>query len=184
MSNVTAVPLQPVKRSYLVYLWLGVALAVILAFLLAMQGEPALSREAKGSDVVATASGLKYKVLTPGQPGGGHPTDSDVALINYEGRLLSGETFDKPQQPTPMPVSGVVPGFAEALKTMTKGEKARFWIPPALGYGAEDKGPIPANSTLVFDVELIDFIPEQVLRQMQMQQQMGQGAPAPGPGGR
>jgi len=178
MSTVTAVPIQPVKRSYLVYLWIGIAVAVIAAFLLAMQGEPALAREARGSGVVTTASGLKYKIVTPGQ-GSAHPTDTDVTLVNYEGRLLSGATFDKSQQPTPMPVSGVVPGFAEALKLMTKGEKARFWIPPALGYGADAKGPIPANSTLVFDVELIDFIPEQVLRQMQMQQQLGQGA-APG----
>ena len=179
MSTVTAVPLQPVKRSYLVYLWLGIALAVIAAFVLAMQGEPALAREARGSAVVTTPSGLKYKILTPGQ-GGAHPTDTDVTLVNYEGRLLNGITFDKSQQPTPMPVAGVVPGFAEALKLMTKGEKARFWLPPALGYGAEAKGPIPANATLVFDVELIDFIPEQVLRQMQaqqqMQQQMGGGA--------
>ena len=184
MSTVTAVPLQPVKRGYLVYLWLGIALAVIAAFLLAMQGEPALARESRASDVTTTATGLKYKVLTPGQ-GGAHPTDTDVTLVNYEGRLLSGTTFDKSQQPTPMPVTGVVPGFAEALKLMSKGEKARFWVPPALGYGAEEKGPIPANSTLVFDVELVDFIPEQVLRQMQMQQQMGQGMPggAMPPGG-
>ena len=175
MSTVTAVPLQPVKRSYLTYLWIGIAIAVIAAFLLAMQGEPALARESHGGDVVTTASGLRYKVIEPGK-GGAHPTDSDVTLVNYEGRLLSGTTFDKSQQPTPMPVTGVVPGFAEALKLMTKGERARFWLPPALGYGAEEKGPIPANSTLVFDVELIDFIPEQVLRQMQ-QQQMGQAAP-------
>lgn len=179
MSTVTAVPLQPVKRSSLVYLWLGIAIAVIAAFLLAMQGEPALAREAKANDVVTTASGLKYKVIQPGQ-GGAHPTNADVTLVNYEGRLLSGTTFDKSQQPTPMPVTGVVPGFAEALKLMTKGEKARFWVPPALGYGAEEKGPIPANSTLVFDVELVDFIPEQVLRQMQMQQQMGQAQGMPG----
>ena len=179
MSTVTAVPLQPVARSYLIYLWLGIALAVIAAFALAMQGEPALARESRGGSVVTTASGLKYKVLKAGQ-GGAHPTDSDVTLVNYEGRLINGTTFDKSQQPTPMPVAGVVPGFAEALKLMTKGEKARFWLLPTLGYGAEAKGPIPANSTLVFDVELVDFIPEQVLRQMQMQQQMGGGMSAPG----
>ena len=175
MSTVTAVPLQPVKRSYIVYLWLGIALACIAAFALARQGEPALAREARGSSVVTTPSGLKYKVLTPGQPGA-HPTDTDVTLVNYRGRLINGTVFDQSQQPTPMPVTGVVPGFAEALKSMTKGEKARFWLPPALGYGAETKGPIPGNSTLVFDVELVDFIPEQVLRQMQMQQQMRGGA--------
>ena len=182
MSTVTAVPLQPVKRSYLIYLWAGIALAVVIAFVLAMQGEPALAREARGSAVVTTASGLKYKVMTPGQ-GGAHPTDTDVTLINYEGRLVNGTTFDKSTQPTPMPVAGVVPGFAEALKLMTKGEKARFWLPAELGYGAEAKGPIPANSMLVFDVELVDFIPASVLQQMQMQQQMGGAMPGGMPPG-
>jgi FKBP-type peptidyl-prolyl cis-trans isomerase FkpA len=128
---------------------------------------------------VTTPSGLQYKVVQPGAPGAARPTDSDVALINYEGKLLNGTTFDKSQQPTPMPVAGVVPGFSEALKLMPKGAKYRVWIKPALGYGAEAKGPIPANSTLVFDIELIDFLPEAVVRQMQAQAQ-AQGAGGPG----
>jgi FKBP-type peptidyl-prolyl cis-trans isomerase len=127
--------------------------------------------------VVETASGLQYKVLTPGK--GAKPTDADVTLINYEGKLIDGTTFDKSEQPTPMPVKGVVPGFSEALKLMTKGGKYRLWIKPSLGYGATAKGPIPANSVLVFDVELVDFIPESVLRQMQQQQMMQQGGALP-----
>lgn len=198
MSTITAVPLQPVKRSYLVYLWIGIALAAISAFALARAGDDFQARNARGRGVVTTASGLQYKVLTPGKSGRGagaagaaRPTDTDVALINYEGRLLNGTVFDKSTQPTPMPVAGVVPGFSEALKLMSKGAKYRIWIKPSLGYGAEAKGPIPANSTLAFDVELLDFLPEQVVRQMQMQQQMGAGGGAGGlppglvpPGGR
>ena len=191
MSTVTAVPLQPVKRSYLVYLWAGVVLACIAAFLLARQGDDFLTRNARAEGVVTTASGLQYKVLQPGQPGAAKPTDTDVALVNYEGKLLNGTTFDRSQQPTPMPVSGVVPGFSEALKLMPKGAKYRIWIKPSLGYGAETKGPIPGNSTLVFDVELIDFLPESVVRQMQAQaQQQGMGGmpggalPAGPPAGR
>lgn len=182
MSTVTAVPLQPVKRSYLVYLWVGIVLACVAAFLLARQGDDFLTRNARASGVMTTPSGLQYKVVQPGQPGAAKPTDTDVALVNYEGKLLDGTTFDKSQQPTPMPVAGVVPGFSEALKLMPKGAKYRVWIKPSLGYGAETKGPIPGNSTLVFDVELIDFLPESVVRQMQAQAQQ-QGAMGGMPGG-
>lgn len=184
MSTVTAVPLQPVKRSYLVYLWIGIALALIGAVALARQGDDPLTRNARMKGVVTTASGLQYKMLSPGQPGAAKPTDADVALVNYEGKLLDGTTFDKSQQPTPMPVTGVVPGFSEALKLMPKGSKYRFWLKPELGYGDKATGPIPANSTLVFDVELLDFLPQSVVQQMQAQQQMqmGAGAGAPPPG--
>jgi hypothetical protein len=192
MSSVTAVPLQPIKRRVLVYLWIGIALLVTGAFALAQMapGDPVanyLAKNKRDKGVVQTESGLQYKILAPGS-GDAKPTDADVALVNYEGKLTNGTTFDKSQQPTPMPVTGVVPGFSEALKLMPKGAKYRFWIKPSLGYGAETKGPIPANSVLVFDVELLDFLPEATIRQMQMQQQMMQqrgAAPggAPGAGG-
>ncbi len=183
MSTVTAVPLQPTKRSYLVYLWVGIALALIAAVALARQGDDPLARNARARGVVVTASGLQYKVIAPGKPGAAKPTDADVALVNYEGKLLNGTTFDKSQQPTPMPVTGVVPGFSEALKLMPKGSKYRFWMKPSLGYGDKATGPIPANSTLVFDVELLDFLPQSVVQQMQAQAQMGRGAPGGVPGG-
>ena len=77
---------------------------------------------------------------------------------------------------------GVVPGFSEALKLMSKGAKYRFWIKPSLAYGNKTTGPIPANSVLVFDLELLDFLPESVIRQMQAQQQQMQGAIPPGAG--
>ena len=183
MSTVTAVPLQPTKRSYLIYLWLGIALALIGAVALARQGDDPLTRNGRAKGVVTTASGLQYKILTPGKPGAAKPTDADVALVNYEGKLLNGTTFDKSQQPTPLPVTGVVPGFSEALKLMPKGAKYRFWLKPSLGYGDKTSGPIPANSTLVFDVELLDFLPQSVVQQMQAQQQMQMQQGAPGAGG-
>ena len=185
MSTVTAVPLLPVKRSYLVYLWIGIALLVISAFALARQGDDPLARNARAKGVVTTPSGLQYKVLEKGT-GTAKPTDTDVALVEYEGKLLNGTTFDKSQQPTPMPVAGVVPGFSEALKLMPKGSKYRVWIKPSLGYGDKATGPIPANSALVFDIKLLDFLPESVVRQMQAQQGAGmRGGAMPGgaPGG-
>jgi len=184
--SVTAVPLQPVKRSYIWLLWIGIAVAVIGAFLLARQGDDFLARNARASGVITTASGLQYKVIAPGK--GPHPTDADVALVNYEGKLLDGKTFDKSQQPTPMPIRGVVPGFSEALKLMSKGAKYHVWIPAKLGYGEKGAGPIPANATLAFDIEMIDFLPQAVIEQYQRQMQQmnggagGMGGPG-GPGG-
>ncbi|UVO49055.1 FKBP-type peptidyl-prolyl cis-trans isomerase [Sphingomonas sp. SUN019] len=174
MSTVTAVPIPPTKRSYLMWLWVGIIAAVVGAAALAMQGDDFLAKNARAAGVVTTASGLQYRVIAPGA--GAKPSATDVTLVNYEGKLLNGTTFDKSQQPTPMPVNGVIPGFSEGLKLMPKGSKYRFWIKPSLGYGEKVTGPIPAGSTLIFDVELIDFLPEAVIRQMQMQQQMGAGA--------
>ncbi|MFV1919907.1 FKBP-type peptidyl-prolyl cis-trans isomerase [Sphingomonas sp. MJ1 (PH-R8)] len=179
--SVTAVPLQPVKRRYLVWLWIGIALIVAAAAALAWAGTPHSK---------VTESGLRYEIIEPGT--GPAPTDDDVALINYVGKRPDGSVFDQNQQ-TPMPVRGVVPGFAEALKMMPKGSKYRFWIPPHLGYGAPRPAGAPpltgepaelAKITLQFDVELLDFIPEAVLRQQMMQQMMqGGGAGGAMPGG-
>jgi len=184
--SITAVPLKPVKRSILVYLWVGIALAVVAAGALAMQTpiDPTtafLAKNARVKGVVTTPSGLQYQVLTAGKGSG--PTDEDIALINYEGRLVDGTVFDKSQQPTPIPVvasnpetgrQGVISGFSEALKLMSKGAKYRVWIKPSLAYGEKDQGVIPPHSTLVFDLELIEFIPEATYRQIQQQQQMMQ----------
>lgn len=126
--------------------------------------EAFLAKNRKLRGVIQTASGVQYRVIKPAA--GPHPTDKDVALINYDGKLVDGTRFDKSTQPTPMPVSGVVPGFSEALKLMAKGETLRAWIPSRLAYGPEDqrdeqgKVVIPGGSTLVFDIELIDFQPQ------------------------
>ena len=193
--SITAVPLKPVKRSVLVYLWIGIVLAVVAAGALAMQTpiDPTtafLAKNARAKGVVTTPSGLQYQVLTPGK--GPSPTDEDVGLINYEGRLIDGTVFDKSQQPTPIPVvasnpetgrQGVIQGFSEALKLMSKGAKYRVWIKPSLGYGEKDQGVIPPHSTLVFDLELLEFIPEATYRQIQQQQQLMQQQRGGGAGG-
>ncbi|WP_375429277.1 FKBP-type peptidyl-prolyl cis-trans isomerase [uncultured Sphingomonas sp.] len=185
MSTITAVPLRPVKRGYLIWLWLGLALALVSAFALARQGDDLMSRNARARGVTTTQSGLQYQVLQQGQANSPKPTDSDVALVNYEGKFLDGKTFDKSQQPTPMPVAGVVPGFSEGLKLMTKGSKYRFWLPSSLAYGEKGagSGAIPPNAALTFDVEMLDFIPETVLRQMQQTGPGGAPGAQPMPGG-
>lgn len=193
MSTVTAVPIQPTKRSVVIWIVLGVLVAAALGGWLAWRGtgpviaakgtnEQFLARNAGESGVVQTASGLQYKVLEAGA-GGAKPSDADVALVEYEGKLRDGRTFDASQRPTPMPVAAVVPGFSEGLKLMPKGAKYRFWIKPELGYGERTPDPdrMPPNSVLVFDVKLVDFLPEALVRQLQQQQQQMGGAPgAPG----
>ena len=193
--SITAVPLKPVKRSVLVYIWIGIVLAVIAAGALAMQTpiDPTtafLAKNARVKGVVTTPSGLQYQVLKAGK--GPSPTDEDIGLILYEGRLVNGTVFDKSQQPTPIPVvasdpatgkQGVIAGFSEALKLMSKGAKYRVWIKPSLAYGDKDQGVIPPHSTLIFDLELLEFIPESTYRQIQQQQQMMQQQQQQGAGG-
>jgi FKBP-type peptidyl-prolyl cis-trans isomerase len=108
--------------------------------------------------VVTTASGLRFETLRPGT--GAKPTATDQVLVTYEGHLSDGTLFDAGPRPTAFPVSGVVPGFAEALQLMQKGGRYRFWIPSALAYGAQGvPGAIPPNAELEFIVTLIDMRP-------------------------
>ena len=193
--SVTAVPIPPTSRRVLGMLWAGLIVVIAAAIALAWFGTSAavaqtgtneqfLAWNASQPGVQTTASGLQYKVLKEGE--GPHPTDADVALIKYKGTLRDGTVFDQNER-APLPVAQVVPGFSEGLKLMQKGGKYRLWIKPELGYGDRDTGgQIPPNSVLVFDVDLLEFIPMAVLQQMQMQQMMGgQGGGAPGaPAGR
>ena len=191
--SVTAVPLQPTRRSNLVLLWLGIVVAIVIAVLLAFYGTAEavatkgtnaqfLAWNAHQPGVKTTADGLEYRLLKAGD-GKDHPTDQDVALINYIGKLRDGSTFDASKQPTPLPVAGSIKGFSEGLKLMTKGARYRFWVKPELGYGSQGAGPIPPDSVLVFDVDLVDFLPQSVVQQqmqMMQQQQQAQGGGMPG----
>jgi len=100
-------------------------------------------------------SGLGYTMLRPGS--GAKPAADATVLVNYIGYLAStGVVFDQGMQ-TPMPVGGVIPGFSQGLQLMAKTGVVRICIPASMGYGAQAAGPIPANSDLVFQVELLDF---------------------------
>ena len=100
-------------------------------------------------------SGLGSTMLRVGS--GARPGKGDVVLVNYIGYLsATGAVFDQGMR-SPLPVDGVIPGFSQGLQTMARSGVARFCIPAAMGYGARASGPIPANSDLVFQVELLDF---------------------------
>lgn len=123
-------------------------------------GPDFLARNAAARGVVTTASGLQYFIAKSGPASGRSPVDGDTVSFHYEGKLTSGETFDSSftrGEPLVGGVGDFVPGFTEALKLMRPGDEWIVWIPPALGYGAEDKGPIPGNSVLRFRLQLINI---------------------------
>jgi FKBP-type peptidyl-prolyl cis-trans isomerase FklB len=119
----------------------------------AAAGAAYVAENGKRPGVQTTASGLQYKVLTPGT--GPKPTATDTVTVNYRGTLVDGTEFDSSYsrgQPASFPVNGVIAGWTEALQLMQQGAKWQITIPPTLAYG--DKGPL-ANQVLIFDVELL-----------------------------
>jgi FKBP-type peptidyl-prolyl cis-trans isomerase FklB len=111
----------------------------------------------QSQDGVATLpSGLEYKVVKEGQ--GQSPTQGDRVTVHYRGTLLDGTEFDNSHargEPATIPVGAVIRGWTEALKIMKPGSTWRLFVPPNLGYGERPFGRIPANSLLIFDLELI-----------------------------
>ena len=168
MTEITRVPLQPIAKGALTKLWLGLAALVLL-----------------GGGVAWAMLPAHVTVVTVKAGEGPSPTEADVVLINYKGMLSDGKVFDQADRAV-MPLEGVIPGFTQALEKMQKGGKYKVHSPAALGYGDKATGPIPANSDLTFEIELIDFRSraeiEEQQRMLQQMQQMQGGAPG-GPGG-
>lgn len=111
--------------------------------------------------VMTTASGLQYMILQKGT--GTSPKSTDKVEVHYEGKLINGDIFDssiKRGKPITFPLNGVIPGWTEGLQLMKEGAKYRFFIPPALAYGAQGSGAIGPNEVLIFDVELIAVNPK------------------------
>jgi FKBP-type peptidyl-prolyl cis-trans isomerase FklB len=127
----------------------------------AAEGTKFLEENKKKEGVKTTASGLQYKVIKDGA--GAQPKASDTVTVNYRGTLINGTEFDssyKRGQPATFPVNGVIKGWTEALQLMKVGSKYQLFIPSTLAYGERSVSPeIGANSTLIFEVELLDAKP-------------------------
>lgn len=123
-------------------------------------GEEFLTINKHKAGVVTLPSGLQYEVLKKGS--GAKPTTGDQVKCHYHGTLINGTVFDSSVQrgePAVFGVSQVIPGWVEALQLMEVGSKWRLFVPPHLAYGEQQVGDvIEPNSTLVFDVELLDII--------------------------
>lgn len=115
-----------------------------------------LAENGKKQGITTTASGLQYEVLTQGN--GAKPKPSDIVKVHYQGTLVDGTVFDSSVQrgePAVFQLDQVIVGWTEALQIMPVGSKYRLSLPPELAYGSEGAGPIPANSVLIFEVELL-----------------------------
>lgn len=123
------------------------------------EGEKYLAENGAKPGVTTTASGLQYEVLTQGS--GPTPTPEQQVRVHYKGTLLDGKEFDSSygKEPVVFPVSGLIPGFSEALQLMSVGSKFRVVIPGDIAYGPSGAGQdIGPNATLVFEIELIEIV--------------------------
>ena len=120
-------------------------------------GAAFLEENGKKPGVITTDSGLQYKILVTGD--GKHPKDTYTVTTHYKGTLIDGREFDssiKRDKPASFPVIGVIKGWTEALQLMHVGDKWQLFIPSELAYGATKRSElIEANSTLVFEIELL-----------------------------
>ncbi len=118
-----------------------------------------LEKNKTAAGVKVTASGLQYIETTVGT--GAIPKKEDTVKCHYTGTLIDGTKFDSSVdrgQPAEFPVGGVIPGWTEALQMMKVGSKYKLFIPAELAYGPSGRPGIPANSALIFDVELLDIV--------------------------
>lgn len=126
-----------------------------------LEGDSFLQANGAKPGVVTTASGLQYQVLASGPATGRSPTRSDAVKVHYRGTLTNGSVFDSSfdrGMPAVFGVGQVIPGWTEALQLMKPGDKWMLYIPSRLAYGEHAMGDkIPANSTLIFEVELLEI---------------------------
>jgi len=122
------------------------------------KGADKMNTELNDNKEFITESGLKYEIIKMGN--GEKPVATDKVEVHYHGTLLDGTVFDSSVdrgQTITFGLNQVIKGWTEGLQLMPIGSKFKFTIPPELGYGDRDIGSIPANSTLIFEVELFDI---------------------------
>ncbi len=122
------------------------------------EGQAFLVENAERDEVTETASGLQYRVIEEGS--GRSPAETDRVTVHYRGTLIDGTEFDSSHgrgEPATFALNQVIPGWTEGLQLMQEGATYEFFIPADLAYGEQGRpGPIGPNSTLVFEVELIE----------------------------
>lgn len=123
-------------------------------------GDKFRAEYAKKSGVKKTQSGLLYKIEKAGS--GEAPKATDTVKVHYKGTLPDGTVFDSSYdrgEPIEFQLNQLIPAWVEAIPMLKKGGKMEIVAPPQLAYGDRQAGKIPANSTLKFEIELLDFKP-------------------------
>ena len=121
--------------------------------------EEFLKNNKNNSDVKETPTGLQYIVMKEGT--GASPNKTDRVKVHYVGTLIDGSEFDssiKRGEPATFGLNQVIRGWTEGLQLMKEGAKYKFFIHPNIAYGSRDKPGIPANSALIFEVELLEIV--------------------------
>jgi FKBP-type peptidyl-prolyl cis-trans isomerase len=121
--------------------------------------EAFLTENLKKEGWKATDSGLQYHVQKAVDDAAApKPAPGSEVTVHYEGKLIDGTVFDSSyarNEPATFPLSNVIRGWQEGVPMMKVGETWDFAIPPGLGYGSRNVGPIPASSVLLFKIELL-----------------------------
>lgn len=129
----------------------------------ALRHEKLFGAEANTPGIAWRSSGLGVLILAPGE--GTSPKMNDTVRVNYVGKLKDGQVFADSHttgRPADFVVNQLITGWAAAMTSLKPGSHAKLFIPPALGYGGVNSTKIPANSGLIFDVELLAVNPEPV----------------------
>jgi len=117
-----------------------------------------MAQNALADGVHTLPSGVQYKIVKSGPADGPHPTPDDLVKVNYEGSLVSGQVFDssyKRGKPVTFQLKKLINGWIDALQQMRPGDQWILYVPPSMGYGDQQSGPIPPNSVLIFKLELV-----------------------------
>jgi FKBP-type peptidyl-prolyl cis-trans isomerase FklB len=121
-----------------------------------------MTSNARVEGVRSLPSGVQYKNIRSGPPGGVQPDRNDLVRVDYEGTLTDGTVFDssfRKGQPAVFTVSDVVPGWTAALQEMRVGDEWLVYVPPEQGYGEQGRPGIPPNAVMVFRIKLLEVAP-------------------------
>jgi FKBP-type peptidyl-prolyl cis-trans isomerase len=121
-----------------------------------------MAANAKAPGIRTLPSGVQYRIIASGPADGPHPGPNDEVKVNYEGKLTNGKVFDSSfarGEPADFGLQGLIPAWTEALQQMRPGDTWMLYVPPEMGYGDKDSGPIPPNSVLIFKIQLLGVLP-------------------------